>query len=211
VPISSTQLGSITLAVTPVKFSPNLLFLFDVQQKDKTDIIGGERFDIGFIQQKQTTTVAKTASAANTQTLTKNEQLKVYQSGKQLNIQMNDGKEYVVTIANSFGHVLVTTKMINQKVVPVNNYQQGIYFIKLVNAKEQKQETRKYIVQLIIVAHVHPHYFITMLKQYCSLGIFKENVIRRITLTELASYLFINIVTFIFTFPITPIVTYVIF
>ncbi len=147
VPVSSTQIGSITLAFKPVKFSPKMLFTFDVQQKDKTETIGGERFDIRFVEQKLNTTAAKATSALDIQTLTNKEQLKVYQTGKQLNIEMNDGKEYVVTIANSFGQVLTTTKMINRKAVPVNNYQQGIYYIKLINPKKQKSFEATVIIQ----------------------------------------------------------------
>ncbi|TKK70190.1 hypothetical protein FC093_05420 [Ilyomonas limi] len=149
VPIGATQMGSITVAVTPVQFSTGLLYLFDVQQVDRTGIIGGERFDIQF-NKTRTATKAAAPVASNTQPATKDnsqQQLKVYQAGKQLNIVMNDGKEYVITVANSFGQVLTTAKMINQKVIPVNNYLQGIYYIKLINAKEQKIVTASVMIQ----------------------------------------------------------------
>jgi subtilisin family serine protease len=149
VPIASTQIGSITLAITPLKFSAKLLYLFDIQQMDKATAIGGERFDIRFVQQTQgATPVAKAVPTTNNiQIPKKNEQLKAYQTGKQLNIVMNDGKEYIVTIVNSIGQVLTTTKMINQKAVPINNFLQGIYYIKLINAKEQKTISTSVMIQ----------------------------------------------------------------
>jgi len=73
--------------------------------------------------------------------------LKVYQSSKQLNIQMNDSKEYMVFLSNNFGQVLTTSKMTNQLAIPVNNYKQGVYFIKLVNTKDQTVYSRNVMIQ----------------------------------------------------------------
>ena len=85
VPIDPAQIGSITVAVTPLQFSPGLLYLFDVQQVDKTGVIGGERFDIQFNDKRTLTTKAPAPAAANTSTMAKDnsrQQLKVYQAGK---------------------------------------------------------------------------------------------------------------------------------
>lgn len=152
VPIEATQIGSIILVVTPTQFSPDLLYLFDVQQLDRKVVIGGERFDIQYSkgragkqavkQAPATASTPATAAKSNNQ-----QQLKVYQTGKQLNILMNDSKEYMVTIANNLGQVMATTKMVNQKSVPVYNYQPGIYFIKLINAKEQQTYTATVMIQ----------------------------------------------------------------
>jgi hypothetical protein len=156
VPIGSTQMGSITVIVTPTQFSPDLTYLFDVQQMNRNTVIGGERFDIQYTKERIQTgktaapaTASKQATTTPTATAQDNsgQQLKVFQVGKQLNIQMNDSKEYVVTIANGFGMVMTTTKMVNQKAIPVSNYGQGIYFIKLVNAKEQKTYTASVMIQ----------------------------------------------------------------
>ncbi len=146
VPVASTQLGSIMVTITPFKFAPGQLFLFDVQQVDRTGVIGGERFDMQFSDKKQS---GKTvAPLATTPPAAKDNQLlKVYQTGKQLTIRMEDGKDYMVTVANSFGQVLATAKMTNQKTIAVNNYQQGVYFIKLTGLKELKTYTATVMIQ----------------------------------------------------------------
>lgn len=148
VPIASTQLGSITVNVTPVKFTPNKLFLFDVLQLDKYGEIGGERFDIQFTEdKKQIVNSTAPAAAAKQPAPKENPHLKVYQTGKQLNIQVNDGKEYRVTVVNSLGQIIATATMINQKTIAVDNYRQGIYFIRLNALKEAKTYTTTVRIQ----------------------------------------------------------------
>lgn len=76
-----------------------------------------------------------------------NPTLKVYQNGKQLFIQMNDSKEYIISVSNNFGQVLLKSKMTNQLIIPVNNYKQGVYFVKLINLKDNKIYSSNVMIQ----------------------------------------------------------------
>ncbi|HEX5150236.1 MAG TPA: S8 family peptidase [Parafilimonas sp.] len=73
--------------------------------------------------------------------------LKVYQSGKQLNIQMNDSKEYMISVSNNSGQVLINTKMTSRLVIPVSTFKQGVYFIKLTNTKDKTVYSRNVMIQ----------------------------------------------------------------
>jgi len=70
-------------------------------------------------------------------TVKSNPYLKAYQMGQQLNIQLRDNKDYIVTLSNNFGQVGATVKMTNQVNIPVSNYQKGIYFIKVTNIQDK--------------------------------------------------------------------------
>jgi subtilisin family serine protease len=141
VPIAADQLGSVTLAVMPRSFNPGRLYLFDMQQLDKGVIVGGERFDIQFKEK------AGLAKSNNTTAVKTNPLLKAYQSGNQLQIRLQDNKEYAVTISNNFGQVFTVAKMTNQLAVPVSNYQKGVYFIKLTNTKENVSYNTSVMIQ----------------------------------------------------------------
>ena len=140
VPINSDQLASVTLNVMPRSFTPGRLFLFDMQQIDKNNIVGGERFDIQFTEKK----AAKTTTISTVKT---NPLLKTYQSGSQLIIQLPDDKQYAVTISNNFGQLFTAAKMTNQLAVPVATYPKGVYFIKLTNTKENVAYSASVMIQ----------------------------------------------------------------
>jgi hypothetical protein len=146
IPVDPAQMGSVTVAIMQKTFSPGKLFLFDVQQLDRGTIVGGERFDIQF-KDKPGIAKAPAIQQADAKAVTKSSPLKVYQNGKQLNIQMNDGKEYLVTISNSFGQVYSTLKMTNQASVPVSSYNQGVYYIKLISLKEHTAYSATTMIQ----------------------------------------------------------------
>ncbi|MBG9376094.1 S8 family serine peptidase [Panacibacter sp. DH6] len=140
IPVNPDQLASVTLTVMPRSFNPGKLFLFDIQQMDKNTIIGGERFDIQFTEKKA-------AKATATSAVKTNPLLKTYQSGSQLVIQLPDDKQYAVTISNNFGQLFTAAKMINRLSVPVATYPKGVYFIKLINTKENIAYTSSVMIQ----------------------------------------------------------------
>lgn len=138
IPVAVDQIGSITLAVMPRTFSAGKLFLFDIQQLDKGVAIGGERFDIQFKEKAGVAKInAPTNAISNTSAFKTNPLLKAYQMGQQLNIQLRDNRDYIVTVTNNFGQIAATLKMNNQVTIPVSNYQKGIYFIKLTNIQDK--------------------------------------------------------------------------
>ena len=114
------------------QFTPGKLFLFDLQQHDARLLIGGERFDVRFVKEGFTpVSAAKPAEKPNASLL------KAYQQGEQLMLNINDDNTYLTTIANNNGRVFFMQNITRNATVNVSNYQQGIYFIKLVNAKDK--------------------------------------------------------------------------
>jgi subtilisin family serine protease len=144
VPIATTQMGSITLNIMPLKFSPGILYNFDIQQMDKNVVVGGERFDLQF---KDKAGFAKTPATIQTPAIFPKNPLKVYQTGAQLNIEMNDGKTYLVTVANNFGQVFSSAKMTNRISIPTSTYMKGVYFVKLSSIKDQQTYGASVIIQ----------------------------------------------------------------
>jgi hypothetical protein len=145
IPIRADQIGSITLEIRQKVFSPDKLFLLDFQQYDRRTLIGGERFDIRF--KKEDFIRQQAAIVTSEAKVLERSQLTAYQSGSQLVIQMNDGKEYNVAVVNGVGQVVSSLSMKNQASIPVRSYSHGVYIIKLIGVKDKKVITTKVIIQ----------------------------------------------------------------
>ena len=55
VPIAASKLGGITTCIYPKRYSPNKLYLFNLQQMDGKTILGGEQFNVRFSNTRKTT------------------------------------------------------------------------------------------------------------------------------------------------------------
>lgn len=146
VPIGSTEVGSITAVIRQTKFMAGKSYLFDLQQYDGKLMLGGEQFDVRFVEKKGLANstpenINKPVEKANASIL------KAFQQGKQLMLSVNDDKTYMATIANYGGQVFYAKNITRNATVNVSTFKEGIYFIKLVSTKDRSVLSTQVMIQ----------------------------------------------------------------
>ncbi|MEI6947155.1 S8 family serine peptidase [Paraflavisolibacter sp. H34] len=147
IPIRPDQIGSITVELATRVFSPDKLFLFDLQLLSQRTVIGGERFDVRFVQEILQTKAGVSAPQAVPEAETKTAQLNAFQNGGQLLLQKFDGRRYAVRILNGNGQVVARLAMTNQASVPAGRLLPGMYIVALTDEKDNRLHTRKVVIR----------------------------------------------------------------
>lgn len=150
VPIDPKDRGSITMQINkPITFKEGSVYLFDLKQMDGKNTIGGERFQVNFNAKGKLPPAPATTAAASESFSGKNlkAELKTYQSGSSLVIQMNDNKQYQASVFSSDGKLLFSGKMINQLAVPAGSFAKGVYFVKLNGLNEKTTQSATVMIR----------------------------------------------------------------